>query len=128
MALAGATMTDKLAKLGGKLENIGMKEGAIIGAGIGLGLSALKNPGFDKDKMFKPHVSNYVKKKWELDEYFDRLNYIKYEGLYKVASARAALFEKTPVRQIFKELDKNQEKIAKHNIKEKKLQEKQHGD
>ena len=128
MALAGASMADKLAKLGGKLENIGMKEGAIIGAGIGLGLSALKNPGFDKDKMFKPHVSNYVKKKWELDEYFDRLNYIKYEGLYKVASARAALFERTPVRQIFKELDKNQEKIAKLNIKEKKLQEKQHGD
>ena len=52
MALAGASMADKLAKLGGKLENIGMKEGAIIGAGIGLGLSALKNPGFNKDKMF----------------------------------------------------------------------------
>lgn len=128
MALAGLTMSEKLSKLGGALEDLTPKKGAIIGAGIGLSLSALKNPGFDKDKMFKPHVSNYVKKKWELDEYFDRLNYIKYEGLYKVASARAALFEKTPVRQIFKEIDDNREKLAKLNRKEKKLQEQQHGD
>ena len=128
MALAGMTTAEKLAKLGGALEDLSPKKGAIIGAGIGLGLSALKNPGFDKDKMFKPHVSNYVKKKWELDEYFDRLNYIKYEGLYKVASARAAFFERTPVRQIFKEIDKNKKKIAKLNRKEKKLQEQQRGD
>lgn len=128
MALAGLTMSEKLAKLGGSLEKLTPMKGAALGASIGLGLSALKNPGFDKDKMFKPHVSNYVKKKWELDEYFDRLTYIKYEGLYKVASARAALFEKTPVRQIFKEIDKNKEKIAKLNRKEKKLAEQQRGD
>lgn len=128
MALVGMTMSEKLAKLGGSLKNLTPMKGTAIGAGIGLGLSALKNPGFDKDKMFKPHVSNYVKKKWELDEYFDRLNYIKYEGLYKVASARAAIFERTPVRQIFKEIDKNKEKIAKLNRKEKKLAEQQRGD
>ena len=128
MALTGASMADKLAKLGGKLEDLSPKQGAILGAGIGLGLSAIKNPGFDKDKMFKPYVSNYVKKKWALDEYFDRLTYIKYEGLYKVASARAAFFERTPVRQIFKELDKNRDKLAKLNRKEKKLQEQRFGD
>lgn len=127
-ALAGFALTENLKTWGGKLEKIDKKTGALIGAGVGLALSAIKNPSFDTDKMFKPHVSNYVKKKWELDEYFDRLSYIKYMGLYKTASARAALFEGTPVRQIFKDIDKNKKKIAKIERKQKKLAEKQDGD
>lgn len=46
-------------------------------------------------------------------------------GLYKVASARAAFFEKTPIRDIFKDIDKNKKEIAKLNRKEKKLADQQ---
>lgn len=127
-AIAGSALSKNISGLGGKLAKLDKKSGAVAGAFIGLGLSAIKNPRFDKDKMFGPHISNYTKKKWELDEYFDRLNYVKYTGLYKVASARAAFFEHTPVRDLFKDIDKNKEKIAKLNRKEKKLIEKQRGD
>lgn len=128
-ALAGASMAKNLSGLGGVFEELAPKKAAAVGAIIGLGVSAIKNPDFNKDKFLNPkHISEEVRKKWEFDEYFDRLNYIKYMGLYKVASARAAIFEDTPVRDIFKDLDRNKKKIAKLKLEERKLAEKQKGD
>ena len=128
-AVAGSALSKNLSGLGGTLKHLDKKSGAIAGALVGLGVSAIKNPDFDLDRMFnKKHVPEYTQKKWELDEYFDRLSYVKYMGLYKVASARAAIFEGTPVRDIFKEIDKNKKEIAKLNRKEKKLAENQRGD
>lgn len=89
------------------------KKGAAIGALVGLGVSALKNPSFDKDKMFGKWVPKKTRKKWELDEYFDRLEYVKYQGLYNNASLRAAIFEGSNIRSIFKKMDKNKKKLAK---------------
>ena len=113
--------------LGKSLRKVGFKEGALVGSLIGLGVSAVKNSHFDKDKMFKPWVPKDTKKKWDLDEYFDRLNYIKYSGLYKVASARAALFEKSNIRSVFKDIDKNKKKLAKLNREAIKLAQKDDG-
>lgn len=125
-ALAGSALSKNLSGLKGIFKDLDFKGGAIIGASVGIGISSLKNPNFDLNRMFlKKHVPKSTKKKWELDEYFDRLNYVKYMGLYKVASARAALFEKTPIRDIFKEIDKNKRQIAKLDRKEKKIADKQ---
>lgn len=110
-----------------KLAKFSDKKIAAIGAGIGLGVSALKNSHFDKDKMFGKWIPENTKKKWELDEYFDRLEYIKYQGLYKVASMRAAIFEGSNIRQIFSDLDRNKKKIAKLNRKAMRLAEKYNG-
>ena len=99
-----------------------LKVGAKIGAMIGLGVSALKNSYFDKDKIFgTKFVPKETRKKWDIDEYYDRLEYIKYMGLYEEASRKAALFERSNIRGIFKDLDKNKEKIAKLNRKATKL-------
>lgn len=110
------------------IEKFGMKEGALVGALTGLAVSALKNPDFDKERMFRSKwASKETRKKWDLDEYFDRLNYLKYKGLYQVASARAAIFEHSNIREIFKDIDKNKKELAKLNRKRTKLIEKDKG-
>ena len=100
-------------------------KGAIgIGAAIGVGVSLAKNGDWDKDRLFKKHMPKKYKKINEMNEYFDRLEYIKYSGLYEAAARKAALIEGTDIKGIFKELDKNKEKIAKLKRKAEKLLEK----
>ena len=101
-------------------------KGAAIGAGIGFAMSALKNPSFDKEKMFGKWTPKKTRKKWELDEYFDRLEYMKYSGLYERAAAMARRKEKIDIKGIFEQIDKNKEKIAKINRKAAKVAEKVH--
>lgn len=109
------------------IKKFGLKQGALVGSLVGLSISAIKNQDFDSDRMFRKWAPKDTKKKWELDEYFDRLNYIKYQGLYKVASARAAIFENSNIRQIFKDIDKNKKKLAKLNRQAMKLAQKNNG-
>ena len=124
-AMAGIEAFDKF-KLGeyalktfGK--ELNWKGAALIGAGIGLGISAIKNDHFDKDKMFGKWQPEDFKKKVALDEYFDRLEYVKYKGLYEAAASKALFHEKTNIRAIFKDIDKNKERIEKLKKKKKKL-------
>ncbi|MGM9543913.1 MAG: hypothetical protein ACI3T9_02910 [Romboutsia timonensis] len=124
MAMAGATLAsrdlawDVIDKYIGKM-TIG--KGTAIGAGIGLAMSMIKNPDFDKDKMFGKWAPADTRKKWELDEYFDRLEYMKYSGLYERAAALARRKEKVDIEGIFDQIDKNKKKINKLNVKSAKL-------
>ena len=93
---------------------------ALVGAGVGLGVSAIRNITSPEEKMFGPYVPKKTRKKYKLDEYFDRLSYIKYEGLYKKAARKAAIHEKSPIGIIFKEIDKNKKKVGK--LKKKALE------
>lgn len=100
----------------------GSGKGAAIGALVGLGVSAIKNPGFSKDMLKSKWVPKETRKKFELDEYFDRLEYVKYKGLYNQAATRAFIFEGgSNVRSAFKRIDKNKEKVAKLQRKAQKL-------
>ena len=97
-------------------------KGAIgVGAAVGVGVSLMKNGDWDKDQLFKKHMPKKYKKINEINEYFDRLEYIKYKGLYEAASRKASLLEGTDIKGIFKELDKNKKKIAKLKHKAEKL-------
>ena len=124
-ALAGMELFNKLevgeyaSKVLGK--NIDIKGAALIGAGIGLGISAIKNDHFDKDKMFGKWQPEDFKKKVALDEYFDRLEYVKYKGLYEAAASKALFHEKTNIKAIFKDIDKNKKRIEKLKKQRKKL-------
>ena len=120
-AVAGESLSRYL-KMSDAFENWGHSKGALIGAGIGLAISAIKNPKFSKDMFRSKWIPKETEKKWELDEYFDRLEYIKYKGLYEQAAARAFLFEgNINLDKIFKKIDKNKEKIAKLTRKAEKL-------
>ena len=124
-ALAGMELFNKLevgeyaSKVLGK--NIDIKGAALIGTGIGLGISAIKNSHFDKDKMFGKWQPEDFKKKVALDEYFDRLEYVKYKGLYEAAASKALFHEKTNIKAIFKDIDKNKKRIEKLKKQRKKL-------
>jgi tetratricopeptide (TPR) repeat protein len=97
------------------------KGAAAIGAGIGIGVSLIRNSDFDLQKTFGKWQPKKYKEITEMNEYFDRLEYIKYKGLYEVAARRAALLEGTNVKAVFKDLDKNKKKIAKLQRKAQKL-------
>lgn len=97
-------------------------KGAKIGAAIGLGISALKNSRMSKDMIRKKWIPKKAEKKFEMDEYFDRIEYIKYKGLYNQAALRAFLFERgTNVWSAFRRIDKNKKKVAKLVNKAEKL-------
>lgn len=76
------------------------KQGAIAGATTGLLISAIRNPRFNKDKMFGKYTPESTKKRWDIDEYYDRLEYIKYKGLYEKAARKARIWEGTNIKKI----------------------------
>ena len=93
---------------------------AVAGAAIGLGVSAIRNVTSPEEEMFGPWMPKKTRRKYELDEYFDRLNYLKYEGLYHKAMRKAAIHENSNIGIIFNELDKNKKKVGK--LKKKALE------
>jgi len=89
------------------------KRGAAIGAAAGLALSALKNPSLDLDNMFGPWIPEKVKKRWEIEEYFDRLKYIKYMGLYEKAAKLAKRKENVDIKRLINKYEYDSEKREK---------------
>lgn len=107
-----------------KHEGIGTKEGAIIGAATGVILSAIKNPGFTLNKFTDKYIPKDTKKKWEIEEYYDRLEYLKYMNLYNKAARMALLKEHVNVKKIVNAFEFNREKNDKTINRIIKLKEK----
>jgi hypothetical protein len=93
--------------------NIGVGKGTLIGAAAGLAISALRNPGFDKEKMFGVYIPERVQKKREMEEYFDRLKYIKYMGLYEKAARKAKHHEGVDIKRILNKFEQDSEERQK---------------
>lgn len=112
--------TINMALVGGALANqlYGLKNtkyGALIGAAVGLISAGGQVSLFDKDEIRAPWVPDRTKEKWELQEYFDRLSYIKYSGLYEKAARKAFLFEGTDIKRLVNIYE--QEREEKHLLK-----------
>ena len=104
-----------------KVNGTGAKEGALIGSLIGLGLSVAKNPGgFINSFKNASYIPKSTKKKWEIEEYYDRLEYIKWTNLYKKAARMARIKEGVNVNKIINSFEYNRDQNVK---KIKKLQE-----
>lgn len=56
---------------------------AVAGAGLSMAYRAAIG------KTGQEYIPDRVKRNWEMEEYWDRLTYVKYEGLYKEAARRA---------------------------------------
>jgi len=75
-------------------------KGAFIGAAAGVAMSGLFGPSLESGE--RAHwTPDRIKQKWELEDYFDRLTYIKYTGLYNRAAELAKSEEGTDVKKIF---------------------------
>lgn len=88
-------------------------EAGKVGAVIGLGISALKNSYFDKDEMFGDYIPEDAQKRWDLQEYFDRLKYIKYSGLYQEAARKAKSEEGIDIATILNRMEYMKQENAK---------------
>lgn len=75
----------------------------LAGAGIGVALAGIFGNGvFSDEDHWTPEKT---KKKWEIEDYFDRLTYLKYMGLYEQAARKAYSEEGISVKKIVDELD-----------------------
>lgn len=102
-AVAGMAIGNQLKEgYGGK--------GALIGAAVGVGLSALKNPEFSLGKLTEKYIPKDTKKKWEIEEYFDRLEYLKYNNLFEKAAKKAKRKEGIDVKKIVNKFEYSREK------------------
>lgn len=106
-AMAGMALQEQF-----KFKGLSHGKGALIGAGIGLAISGL-NPESDLFNLSKKWIPNDTEKKWEIEEYFDRLEYIKYTNLYHRAAKEAKRKEGVDVESIVNQYERNKEKNAK---------------
>lgn len=71
-------------------------------AGIGLGISLAKNnPLIDALGINRVYTPDKVLKRWDTEDYFDRLRYIKYMGLYEAAKDKALKEEGVDVDKLY---------------------------
>lgn len=87
-------------------------------AAIGTFLRSMYGPSMlsENDKW----TPEKTKKKWEIEDYFDRLTYLKYMGMYEKAAAKAASEEGVNIRSILEHLDDTQKEVSSihSNLKE----------
>ena len=106
-ALAGMALQEQFKFKGSNLGKAGL-----IGAGVGLAISGL-NPDSSIFNLSKKWIPEDTEKKWEIEEYFDRLEYIKYTNLYHKAAKEAKRKEGVDVESIVNQYERNKEKNAK---------------
>lgn len=106
-ALAGIALQEQF-----KFKGHSTLTGALIGAGVGLAISGL-NPESNIFNLSKKWIPEDTEKKWEIEEYFDRLEYIKYTNLYHKAAKEAKRKEGVDVESIVNHYERNKEKNAK---------------
>lgn len=106
-ALAGVALQEQF-----KFKGASTLTGALVGAGVGLAISGL-NPESSIFNLSKKWIPEDTEKKWEIEEYFDRLEYIKYTNLYHKAAKEAKRKEGVDVERIVNQYERNKEKNAK---------------
>ena len=83
------------------------------GALLGLGISFIRNPELNLKEMTSTYIPKETKKRWELEEYFDRLKYIKYDALYNKASIMAIKKDGIDIKGILEDREKNKKKLER---------------
>lgn len=91
----------------------------IIGAGIGAAIGFVRWAEYQKllaeDETANTFIPSEVRRRWDIEEYFDRLEYIKYKSLFLEASRKAESKENVDIKHILY----SQRKEAKQAKKEK---------
>lgn len=100
------------AAVGHVLKDVGKLKGGAVGAAIGLMLSAQQTSLFEED-LNKEWIPERTLKRWEMQEYFDRIEYIKYSGLFEKAARKAYLLEGTDVKKLIHQYEKSKEENEK---------------
>lgn len=86
----------------------GGKYGALAGLLLAGYNTSIFNKGYNR-----PYVPEELKKRWEIEEYFDRLSYVRYRGLFERASRLAKRHEGVDIKSIVQMSDREQKKNEK---------------
>lgn len=108
----GYTVTEILKK--------SQKKGVAAGAALGIALYGANHTVFESSK---PWIPERIERKWNTQEYFDRLAYIKYSGLYKRAADKALENEGVDIDALVRKREKDTNEMRK--IRETLLQAKE---
>ena len=106
-AVLGAAAQEQL-----KFKGMNHGKAAVVGAVAGLAISGL-NPESSIFNLSKKYIPEDTEKKWEIEEYFDRLEYIKYTNLFHKAAKVAKRKEGIDVERIVNQYERNKKKNAK---------------
>lgn len=98
--------------IGNKFEDIGKAKGGLYGAIIGLAITGM-NSSVLSDGVNNEYIPERTKEKWEMQEYFDRLTYVKYSGLYEKAARKAKILEGVDIDELVTNYEKSQEENFK---------------
>lgn len=106
-AVLGAAAQEQL-----KFKGMNHGKAAVVGAVAGLAISGL-NPESSIFNLSKKYIPEDTEKKWEIEEYFDRLEYIKYTNLFHKAAKVAKRKEGIDIERIVNQYERNKKKNAK---------------
>lgn len=102
--------------IGNAFEDIGKVKGGLYGAAIGLAITGM-NSSVLSDGINNEYIPERTKEKWEMQEYFDRLTYVKYSGLYEKAARKAKILEGVDIDELVTNYEKSQEENFKLRLK-----------
>lgn len=94
--------------------------GKYIGGAAALGVtltSMIRNGAISDNDHWIPEKT---KKKWEIEDYFDRLTYLKYMGMYEQAARKAHDEEGVDIKKLLNQLDETQNEVQsiRDNLKD----------
>lgn len=104
-AFEGGDLGWKLAKFFGAESKYGKAAGAVAGTMFASAIRVIRG-----NEEWKPERT---KKRWAMEDYFDRLTYLKYKGLYEEAAKRAKDEEGFDVEKYVKESKEADDKAKK---------------
>ena len=87
-------------------------KGLAMGAIAGLAISGQATSFLDKDRNSK-YVPDNTEKRWEIEEYYDRLEYIKYTGLYEKAARKAKRKEGVDIKRVVNMMERDKKRREK---------------
>ena len=112
-AISGASLGSEVASFFKKNRIVG----AMAGSAVGTAYRVLTG------KVGEEYIPERAIKRWEMQDYFDRLTYIKYMGLYHEAARRAKEEEDVDVEDLSERFEKRTSFIQETQNKLKKIKE-----
>ena len=92
-------------------------KGTLAGAAIGLARWASAQKLLSDNDLAGTYVPDSTKKKWDMQEYFDRLTYVKYMGLFEQAADMAKEKEGIDIRRILASQERERKEILEQKEK-----------
>ncbi|WP_139995274.1 hypothetical protein [Kurthia sp. Dielmo] len=103
--------------VGHLLKDIGIRKGGAIGAATGFLFGGMSSSALSDDAygFGNKYIPERTRETWDMREYYDRLEYVKYSGLFEKAARKAKHKEHMDIGKLVKDYEKQREENRKVN-------------